>query len=53
MANNDEKKGPVLDLIGGAKKKKAAAPKAAPAKAAATPKESNAKKGQFGAYLSA
>ncbi len=44
MANNDEKKGPVLDLIGGAKKKKAAAPKAAPAKAAATPKESNTKK---------
>ena len=37
MATNDDKKAPVLDLIGGAKKKKAAEPKAAPAKA---PKES-------------
>ena len=37
MATNDDKKAPVLDLIGGAKKKKAAEPKATPAKA---PKES-------------
>ena len=37
MATNDDKKAPVLDLIGGAKKKKAAEPKATPAK---EPKES-------------
>lgn len=35
MANKDEKKAPVLDLIGGTKKKKAPAPKEAPAKAPA------------------
>ncbi len=32
MANKDEKKAPVLDLIGGSKKKKGTAPKEAPAK---------------------
>ena len=37
MANNDDKKAPVLDLIGGSKKKKAAAPQAAPAKATPAP----------------
>ncbi len=35
MANKDEKKAPVLDLIGGSKKKKGTAPKEAPAKAPA------------------
>ena len=45
MANNEEKKAPVLDLIGGSKKKKGGAPKEAPAKAAApAPKESAPKK---------
>ncbi len=38
MANNEDKKAPVLDLIGGTKKKKASAPQAAaPAKAAPAP----------------
>ena len=38
MANNEDKKAPVLDLIGGTKKKKASAPQAAaPAKAAQAP----------------
>lgn len=38
MANNEDKKAPVLDLIGGTKKKKATAPQAAaPAKAAPAP----------------
>ena len=38
MANNEDKKAPVLDLIGGSKKKKASAPQAAaPAKAAQAP----------------
>ncbi len=45
MANNEEKKAPVLDLIGGSKKKKGGAPKEAPAKASApAPKESAPKK---------
>ena len=39
MANKDEKKAPVLDLIGGNKKNKAAAPKSAPAPAPAPRKE--------------
>ena len=39
MANKDEKKAPVLDLIGGSKKNKAAAPKSAPAPAPAPRKE--------------
>ena len=43
MANNDDKKGPVLDLIGGSKKKKSEAPKAAAPKSTA-PKESAPKK---------
>ena len=38
MANNEDKKAPVLDLIGGSKKKKASAPQAAaPAKVAQAP----------------
>ena len=43
MATNDDKKAPVLDLIGGAKKKKAAEPKAAKESTKA-PKESAPKK---------
>ena len=39
MANKDEKKAPVLDLIGGSKKNKAAATKSAPAPAPAPRKE--------------
>ena len=46
MANKDEKKAPVLDLIGGNKKNKAAAPKSAPAPAAAAPKKERAPKAE-------
>lgn len=46
MANKDEKKAPVLDLIGGNKKNKAAAPKSAPAPAAAAPKKERTPKAE-------
>ncbi len=44
MANKDDKKAPVLDLIGGTKKKKGAAPKEAPAKSPAPAAKENAPK---------
>ena len=47
MANNDDKKAPVLDLIGGSKKKKAAAPQAAPAPRANSPYGSAPQGGGF------